>query len=294
MKPAKGAPSSNASVIFCAVQWPQQAGQGIQSSLAALNIRFRADFIRENVAICDVERERALRIIVGNIMAPLPKTIGLIDSDTRYAAFLSQYLAVRGSTVTHFASAEEWQDAHETEHAAYLVALVLPGMDGVDLVAVLRQETDVPIIVLSDRLGPDAFTTSLAAGADMFIAKPARGDQIVQGLQAIVRRMAPLPPAADVWTIDADAGVLRAPDGAEIDLSPIERKLVAKLASAHGRSVSREVLAQAAELAESANNRNLDAAMFRLRRKIEARSKLPPPVVTAHGHGYCLIGASLT
>lgn len=226
-------------------------------------------------------------------MGGLPNSLCLVDSDAGFAEFLSQYLRARGAEVRVHTCAEDCL-ASEEAYGGYVIDPDLPGMDGIDLLSLLRATHDDPVLVLSRRPGADAFTAALSAGADMFIPKPVRGEQIVQALIAVTRRgaggHARQPCSTAAWTFDAAQGVLVAPDGPRIELSPIEKRLLAKLSEVPGRSVTRDALAEAASLSATANHRNLDAAMFRLRRKIETRTGIPAPVVTAHGVGYCLMG----
>ncbi len=218
--------------------------------------------------------------------------ICVIDDDEEYTLFVRRYLSSVGHTVRAYTTAQEFlADAEALNCDIFLVDLMLPGMDGIDLVSMIRANGDAGIIVVSGRMGADAFTTALAAGADMFVNKPVRADQIAQAIASLSRRLAPGTARRDVpWSLDCTKGVLTAPGGDEIKLGPLEQRIVIALAQAADKGRSRAELAQIAQVAPSADDRNLDAAMFRLRRKIESATGKPSPIITMHGKGYAVTG----
>lgn len=226
-----------------------------------------------------------------SVTATFPNRICVIDDDEEFAQFLSQYLDLRSSQSRIFRSAEdflasEWVNNFEF----FIVDLGLPGLDGVDLTALIRARTDAGILVISGRMGPDAFNSALAAGADMFINKPVRFDQVYHAISSIWRRAPTTKVRGGNWTLDEGEAVLRAPSDRQIALSQLELRLIARLLAADGDPVSRADLVAAAEMHGGSDHRNLDAAIFRLRRKIEKESGLPAPFKTVHGLGYQFVG----
>lgn len=217
--------------------------------------------------------------------------ICVIDDDLDYAQFVQRYLTAVGHNVRAYTTPQAFMaDLGALDSDIYLIDLMLPGMDGIDLVSMVRAHCEAGIIVVSGRMGPDAFTTALAAGADMFINKPVRADQIAQAITALRRRLrlTEKAPVAPSWSLDLGRGLLRAPDGEEIKLGAMEQRIVTALAEAGGEGHSRGELAGLAQVAPSPDDRNLDAAVFRLRRKIEERTGKLSPIVTRHGKGYAL------
>ena len=123
----------------------------------------------------------------------IPNTICIIDDDADFAQFLSHFMESKGARCTAFSSAEAFLQAKSiADIQAFVIDLGLPGLDGVDLTALIRAQTDAGILVISGRMGADAFNSALAAGADMFINKPVRFDQVYNalgsGLIAAARR----------------------------------------------------------------------------------------------------------
>jgi DNA-binding response OmpR family regulator len=216
--------------------------------------------------------------------------IAVIDDDEEFTRFVERYLAAVGHRVRGYISPQEFLAEPEALCCdIFLVDLMLPGLDGIDLVSMIRASGEAGIIVVSGRMGPDAFTTALAAGADMFINKPVRADQLAQAIASLSRRLGEkAPPAAAGWILNLTAGALMAPSGDVIKLGQLEQRILAVLAQYGEKGCNRSDLAKTAQVAPSADDRNLDAAMFRLRRKIETRTGKTSPVLTLHGKGYAL------
>lgn len=216
--------------------------------------------------------------------------ICVIDDDEEFTRFVERYLSAVGHRVRGYLSPAQFlAEPAALRSDIFLVDLMLPDLDGIDLVSMIRANGEAGIIVVSGRMGPDAFTTALAAGADMFINKPVRADQLAQAIVSLSRRLGDKA-SADVpdWVLNLSAGALLAPAGEAIKLGQLEQRILAILATAGEAGCNRAELARLAEVAPSADDRNLDAAMFRLRRKIEGRTGKLSPVQTLHGKGYAL------
>jgi DNA-binding response OmpR family regulator len=227
-------------------------------------------------------------------MSEFPRSICIVDDDHDYVAYLERYLAARGCSVLTYASAEAFVDAPEAMSCDFfLLDLTLPGADGVDLIVMLRARSHAGIVVISGRMGPDAFSNALALGADMFINKPVRFDQVYQAILSVSRRTAPHNAKPQSWVFDVRNATLTCPSGQPASLTPTEAKLVSCLmGDPDGAPFARNLLADAAGIAQSKDDRNLDVAMFRLRRHIEDQTNQPAPLKTVHGVGYALVGVA--
>jgi two-component system OmpR family response regulator len=227
-------------------------------------------------------------------LAPLPARVALVDDDGEFNEFLSEYLRARGAKVRSFRDGESFLKDLEAGAGfdAYIVDLTLPGLDGVDVIAVVRgRDPHTSVLVISGRVGPDAFNSCLAAGADMVIAKPVRFDQVVFALQALERRASASVPSAGPstlpWRLETLSSTLRTPGGGRVKLSPAEVEFLVALAQRPGASMSRAELARAAGILED-GQRNVDAAMYRMRKRIEAATGELAPVRSVHRVGYVL------
>jgi DNA-binding response OmpR family regulator len=222
----------------------------------------------------------------------LPSRVALVDDDEEFNEFLAEYLRARGASVRSFRDGESFLNELKTQSFdAYIVDLTLPGLDGVDVIGVVRgNDPHTSILVISGRVGPDAFNSCLAAGADMVVAKPVRFDQVVFALQALERRSASAaanPAAQQPWRLEVASSTLQTPGGGRVKLSPAEVEFLLALSARPGAGMSRSDLARAAGILED-GQRNVDAAMYRMRKRIEAATGELAPVRSVHRVGYVL------
>lgn len=218
-----------------------------------------------------------------------PASACIVDDDVDYVEFLVEYLQSRGCAAKGFDSAEGLLASGDLKSFEFfIIDLMLPGIDGVDLISLIRARTRAGILVVSGRMGPDAFNSVLAAGADMFINKPIRFDQVYHSIISIMRRISGSNDEEKGWRLDRSLEILTAPGGATVKLSRLDTALLVALQDRFGQPMSRVELASAAAVLPGPDHRNLDAAMFRLRRKIERHTNLPSPIRTVHGVGYQL------
>lgn len=213
--------------------------------------------------------------------------ICIVDDDRDFAEFLGQYLAVRTLTAKVFETAEDLLNSGELANFDFFILdLGLPGIDGVDLITLIRARSNAGILVISGRMGPDAFNSALSAGADMFVNKPVRFDQVYNAIASVCRRMSIRLMGNPPWKLAVNSAELTAPDGSNVRLTPVELKVLRRLSQDPSQVVSRQELADAAGIVNSGDDRNLDSAIFRLRRKIEKETSQPSPLKTVHGLGY--------
>ena len=119
-----------------------------------------------------------------------PQKICIVDDDGDFVEFLGQYLDVRGLNSAGFDTAEGLLKSGQlTSFDFFILDLGLPGIDGVDLITLIRGQSSAGILVISGRMGADAFNSALTAGADMFINKPVRFDQVYNAIASVSRRM---------------------------------------------------------------------------------------------------------
>jgi DNA-binding response OmpR family regulator len=217
-----------------------------------------------------------------------PKTLALVDDDKEYREFLAQSLNKRGVQVDAFSDSNELL-AHSGpyDYGFYVIDLMLPGIDGVDLIKVLRQRSDAGVVVVSGRLAPDVFKSVIDAGADMYLAKPVQFEQVALAIEAVQRRVAGANPAAAVWRLDRRAGQLLAPDGARVDLSETDLAVLECFVAANGEVVSRDTLRQRlGHVDDEGSTDSLNATIYRLRRRIERATPSMVPLQSKSRVGY--------
>jgi len=221
-------------------------------------------------------------------MTMLPNTLALVEDDPDFAEFLAQHLRELGPTVDVFHDSNDLlAHADPYGYAFYVVDLMLPGVDGVELIRLLRRRSDAGIVVCSGRLAPDVFKQVVQAGADMYLAKPVQFEQVSLAIQAVQRRAAAATPALAAWKFDRRARQLVAPDTARVDLSDADLVVLECFVEAKGEPVTREALCQRlGRTPESDAADGLNATIYRLRRRIERATPITVPLQSKSRVGY--------
>lgn len=218
-----------------------------------------------------------------------PKTLALVDDDAEYAEFLMQFLQEQGISVSRYDDSNALLAAPEAfSFDFYLVDLMLPGVDGVELIKILRRRTDAGVVVVSGRLGAEVFREVITAGADMYLVKPVQFEQVALAIAAVQRRVVKPSAAEAVWKLDRSSGELVVPDGTRIQLSDADRQLLECFAHANGEPVTRETLLNklGRELPEGDGDDGLSATIYRLRRRIERATPMLVPLQSKSRVGY--------
>jgi DNA-binding response OmpR family regulator len=215
-------------------------------------------------------------------------SIALVDDDPEYTEYLAQYLRSEGARVDVFPDSNDLLTHHDPYGKDfYVVDLMLPGVDGAELIKVLRRRTDAGLLVVSGRLAPDVFRQAITAGADMYLAKPVQFEQVALAIQAVQRRIEASNTAQTVWRLDPRARQLIAPDGARVDLSEADLALLECFLDADGAVVERDTLRQRLGRNPSADQVDgLNATIYRLRRRIERATPALVPVQARSRVGY--------
>ena len=217
----------------------------------------------------------------------LPKTLILIDDDADYVGFLAEHLADRGIAVRVFADSNDLlADPAAYEAEFYIVDLMLPGVDGVELIRILRKRTDAGVLVVSGRLGSNVFADVVNAGADMYLVKPITFEQVELAVRAVHRRIMTTAKTATAWKLDAERSLLTAPDGQVVDLSATDVALMECFLVAAGAVVPREELGRRLGLEAADAGNTLHATIYRLRRRIERVTPLAVPLQSQQRVGY--------
>lgn len=218
----------------------------------------------------------------------LPKTLALVDDDPDFRSGLNRHLSRLDIDVTAFADSNDLL-AHERafDFDFYVTDLMLPGVNGTELIKVLRRRTNAGVVAVSGRLAPETFKETITAGADMYLGKPVQFEQIALVIEAVQRRIDGARPHRSSWRLDRRAGQLLAPDGARIDLSQVDLALLECFVEAKGEVVRRETLMRCLGKDEQQGaSGGLNATIFRLRRRVERATPAEVPLQTKSGVGY--------
>jgi two-component system, OmpR family, response regulator len=219
----------------------------------------------------------------------LPATLALVDDDPEFREFLAQHLRDQGVAVSAYADSNDLLASDGAYgHDFYLLDLGLPGVDGIELIKVLRKRTQAGVLVVSGRLGPDVFRQIVDAGADMYLVKPVQFEQVALAVRAVQRRaVQPASPKDEAWRLNRAAAELQAPDGARVPLSDTDLQVLQCLLEARGETVTRDALRQRLGRVPSAQGDDgLNAIIYRLRRRIERATPLMVPLQSRSRVGY--------
>jgi two-component system, OmpR family, KDP operon response regulator KdpE len=170
--------------------------------------------------------------------------------------------------------------------------LGLPDLDGTDVITELRTFTTVPIIVLSARTDSTDKVHALDRGADDYVTKPFRVEELMARVRAALRRATNNPATDDApleageLTIDLTAKIVQR-QGRDVHLTPTEWSILDLLVRHHGRLVSRhQLLTHIWGPTERKDTSYLRVYLAQLRRKLEHDPTHPEHLITEAGMGY--------
>jgi len=216
----------------------------------------------------------------------------VVDDEARIVKLVRDYLERAGFAVLTAGDGETALTMARRERPDLIVLdLMLPGVDGLDVCRRLRQESGVPIIMLTARVEETDRIVGLELGADDYVTKPFSPGELVARVRATLRRargevgQATVIRAGDV---ELDTATLSAAvAGQPVDLTPTEFELLATLARYPGRIWSREQLLEAVHgVAFESYDRSVDSHIKNIRRKIEPDPRRPRYIQTVYGVGY--------
>ena len=214
----------------------------------------------------------------------------VVDDDTALAEMIGIVLRTEGFEPVFCAdgalAVDQWR---EQRPDLVLLDLMLPGMDGIEVCARIREESGVPIIMLTARSDTADVVHGLEVGADDYIVKPFNPKELIARIRT---RLRPVPASstgvlkAGDLELDVEAHEVRRGDEV-IALTPLEFQLLAALAAKPQQVFSREMLLeQVWGYHYKADTRLVNVHVQRLRAKVEIDPDNPKIVLTVRGVGY--------
>ena len=221
----------------------------------------------------------------------------VVDDDVRLRALLQRFLRESGYLVSTAKGADEARSLLQNyKFDLLIVDIMMPQETGLQFLEKLRQESRVPVILLTAMGETADRIAGLELGADDYMAKPFEPKELLLRLQNILKRA---PKIKVVETVEFDLGEcvyyaekkeLLTKKGELVHITPIEQVLLTVLTEKLGQIFSREELADI--LGAGQSPRSIDVLITRLRKKIEADSKNPKYLRTVRGKGYLLVTKS--
>jgi len=226
----------------------------------------------------------------------LAEKILVVDDEVKIVRVVRAYLEKEGYQVVEANDGLEALELARREKPDLVVLdLMLPKLSGWDVCRALRQESSVPILMLTARDEDTDKIVGLELGADDYLTKPFNPKEMVARVRAILRRVGPQRLSGKVIAagdlrIDLDRREVRLA-GKEAHLTPTEFDLLRALVEHPGRVLTRAQLMDAV-LGESYEgfDRAIDSHIKNLRQKIEPDPRKPRYVLTVFGVGYKFAG----
>jgi two-component system OmpR family response regulator len=222
----------------------------------------------------------------------MPRVL-VIDDDARLFELLQSYLEENGLQAVHAADGKRGLD--ELGRGAFdavLLDVMMPGMDGLEVLRKIRAQGAVPVIMLTAKGDETDRVVGLELGADDYLGKPFSPRELLARLRAVLRRTHPTAlderlTAGDVVVDIASRSVHVS--GQSVELTGLELDLLVVLLRRAGRVVPRAALLEEAGRNDvTVSERTVDVHISNLRRKIGDRDRKPPLIKAVRGIGYVL------
>jgi two-component system response regulator CpxR len=228
----------------------------------------------------------------------------VIDDDRELCELLAEYLGQEGFVVESVnEGATGLERALSGAHALVVLDVMLPEMNGFDVLRKIRERSKVPVLMLTARGNDVDRIVGLEMGADDYLPKPFNPRELVARIRAVKRR-APTTADATVPTdlpecvrvgdveLSPESRVVRRA-GEVVELTSVEFSLLEELLRSAGKAVPRDELAQTALGRKlSAYDRSIDVHMSNLRRKLGHRVGTMERIKNIRGVGYMYVRTS--
>jgi two-component system OmpR family response regulator len=230
----------------------------------------------------------------------------LVDDDIELATMLGEYLSAEGFVPTAVHSGESGVIAALSgRYAAVVLDIMLPGIGGIEALRQIRQQSSLPVIMLTAKGDDIDRVIGLEMGADDYVPKPCFPRELVARLRAVLRRTRdphnPMPPPTPAPVLDPHAmlrfGMITIQPASRrafcgnlpLDLTASEFSLLEALMLRPGSVVSKDELSvRVLGRKRESYDRSIDVHMSNLRQKLTIALGQPPTIETVRGIGYLL------
>ena len=223
----------------------------------------------------------------------MQQRILVVDDDPALRELLTGYLTSNGFSVQAVGDGVAMRAALAGNFPdAIVLDLMLPGEDGLALTRGIRSQSNVPILMLSARGEEVDRVIGLEVGADDYLAKPFGPRELLARLRALLRRSLAPPAGTRMlrfgrWQLDRWTRQLQPPDGAPVQLSQAECRLLQTFLEHPGSVLARDELMDLARgRSIDAFERSIDLLVSRLRAKLADDPREPRFIRTVRGVGY--------
>jgi DNA-binding response OmpR family regulator len=225
-------------------------------------------------------------------------TLLIVDDDPKIRDLLRLYVERDGHRAVFAADGIQALAASRKDRPALvLLDVMLPGLDGFEVCRQLRDESDVPILLITARSGDSDKVVGLDLGADDYVVKPFSPRELMARIRVQLRRHGA---RTDDQPILASGGLILDPNAVEVELdgraiepTPFEFRLLHALMRRPGRVFSRDELIEAIHGGDDLGiiDRTIDVHLGRLRRKLGDDVTSSRFIATVRSVGYKFVGA---
>ena len=223
------------------------------------------------------------------------RSIFIIDDDVKLCELLHEYLTrfdFKVSTANDPKSGLAWIQKNQPD--LVVLDVMLPQMDGFEVLKEIRKNTKLPVIMLTARGEVTDKVVGLELGADDYLAKPFEPRELVARMQTVLRRARQTVDTGIVrfgeLTLDLDSHFTTVQDK-EIKLTTTEFEILSLFVANPGKVLTRDdLMEQLRGIDWDAFNRSIDVAVSRLRAKLGDDSKDPHYIKTIWRKGYMFVG----
>ena len=221
----------------------------------------------------------------------------IVDDDMELCSMLGEYLTPEGFDVESVHDGKSGaQKVKEGSYDAMVLDVMLPELNGLEVLKLIRGYSDIPILMLTARGDDVDRIVGLEIGADDYLPKPFNPRELVARLRAILRRSGETAAARkssqtlEVGVIAINTGTMHAQvAGQDANLTGAEFRVLVTLMRSAGEVVSREALTeQALGRKLSLYDRSIDTHVSNLRKKLAAAGCAESPIRNIRGAGYLL------
>ena len=225
------------------------------------------------------------------------QSVLVVDDDPNVVELARLYLEREGFWVlTALDGAAGLASAREERPDIVVLDVMLPRLNGLDVCRALREESQIPIIMLTARVEEEDRLTGLELGADDYITKPFSPRELAARVRAVLRRSgsgdtAPGPSSLSAGPVEIDHQYRRVRvNGTEVHLTPTEFRLLALFMRYPGRTFTRdEIIGRVLDDDFDGFDRTVDAHVSSLRRKLGSSDSTAARLIhTVYGTGYRL------
>ena len=216
----------------------------------------------------------------------------IVEDEPKLAGVLQDYLLQSGFRTQHLQRGDEViPEVRRSPPDLILLDLMLPGRDGMAVCRELRQFSNIPVIMTTARVEEIDRLLGLELGADDYVCKPYSPKEVVARVKAILRRLdVRLSDQSQQPDLQVDITRYQASlDGQQLDLTPVELRLLHALLQQPGRILSRDQLMDRLYTDNRlVTDRTVDTHVKNLRRKLDACLPNRELIRSVYGVGYRL------